>query len=188
MEQANLKEKNRRAVRNLLFLVAGMVGFAFALVPLYNVFCDVTGINGKTGGPVTENVQREDKSRVIDVQFIAQLSKEMDVEVAFRPESFTMQVHPGKTYVTRFYIKNRTDKPLVFQAVPSIAPGQSALYFHKIECFCFNQQPLAPGEEKWMPLRFYIDTQLQPNVRDIALSYTLYDITHSVTTTAKPAS
>lgn len=184
MSEANLREKNRKTVRNLLIVVAGMVGFAFALVPLYNVFCQVTGINGKTGGPVAENAQQEDAARQIDLQFIAQLSKEMDVEVEFRPETYTMKVHPGKTYVTRFYIKNKTDKPLVFQAVPSLAPGQSALYFHKIECFCFNQQPLAPGEAKWMPLRFFVDTALQAEVHDIALSYTLYDITKKVATPA----
>jgi cytochrome c oxidase assembly protein subunit 11 len=176
-EPVDIRTKNRRLLLRLLAVVVGMVGFAFALVPLYNVFCDLTGINGKTGGPVVASNLEEDSSRTVALQFIAQKAREMDVEVEFRPRVLSMELHPGKVYVTDFYIRNRTNRPLVFQAVPSLAPGSSALYFHKIECFCFNQQALKPGEEKWMPLRFYVDTELSEKVQDLALSYTLYDIT-----------
>jgi cytochrome c oxidase assembly protein subunit 11 len=178
-EQQSLETKNRRLLLRLLGAVAGMTLFAFALVPLYDVFCDLTGINGKTGGKTEANANMQvDASRSISLDFIAIKSEQMAAD--FKPKTSQMDINPGQVYETEFYVKNRTDKPVVLQAVPSVAPGQVAVFLHKTECFCFNQQPLQPGEEKWLPLRFFLDTEFPEETQELTLQYTLYDISASV--------
>lgn len=164
-----------RLTKRLLLLVALMFGFAFALVPLYNVFCQVTGINGKTGGPVAATlVEPEDKSRLITVQFVAYINEGLPWE--FRPDVTEVKVHPGERKLVHFYAKNLASGDIVAQAVPSVAPGLGAKYFHKIECFCFHQQHLAPGQEVEMPLLFFLDTALPDDIQTLTLSYTLYNL------------
>ncbi len=177
-----LKVKNKKTLSRLLLIVVGMVGFSFALVPLYNVFCSITGINGKTAGKTTASVtMQQDDSRSIRLEFLA--IQHSDI-AQFHPRVMGMDLHPGKVYSTDFYVKNNTDKPIILQAVPSISPGEVALFLHKTECFCFSQQPLKPGEEKWMPLRFFLDTEFPEDIKELTLQYTLFDVTPSKTTGA----
>ncbi|RMF16272.1 MAG: cytochrome c oxidase assembly protein [Gammaproteobacteria bacterium] len=173
----NLQEKNRRFVIRMVIVVAGMFGFAFALVPLYQVFCVVTGLNGKTDTeayvPPPQAVM--DESRIIRVQFVSQNHDGMPWQ--FAPQVQEVRVHPGQPMQVAFNVSNPTDRPMVAQAVPSVTPSQAAQYFHKIECFCFGRQELAPGQSEAMPLRFVVDVALPEEVRTLTLSYTLYDVT-----------
>lgn len=166
----------RKLVLRLLFVIVGMFGFGFALVPLYDLFCDVTGLNGKTNSeaylPVAELI---DTSREVKVQFIATNNANMRWE--FRPDVFELKVHPGEEITTTFFARNPSGKVMVAQAIPSVSPGKAAAYFHKTECFCFNQQQLAGGEAIDMPLRFIVDRDVPKDVNTITLSYTLFDVT-----------
>ncbi|WP_341502714.1 cytochrome c oxidase assembly protein [Gallaecimonas sp. GXIMD4217] len=166
---------NNKLVRRLIIIVVLMFGFGFALVPLYDVFCEVTGINGKTGGKVEAPVAgRVDQSRTVTVEFVTYISGGMPWE--FRPVIERIQVHPGERRQVAFYARNRARQDIVGQAIPSVAPGLGAKYFHKIECFCFNRQPLAAGEETEMGLVFYIDPEIPDNIQTLTLSYTLYNL------------
>ncbi len=165
-------------VLRLLGVVVGMFAFGFALVPLYDIFCEITGANGKTGSQYTITGQEAvDKERLITIQFLANNNAGMPWE--FRPVVRTMKVHPGQIYSTEFYARNPATE-MVAQAVPSVSPFHAAEYFHKTECFCFEQQQLAQGEDLDMPLRFIIDPSLPKDVKTLTLSYTLYDITDQV--------
>ena len=167
------KNSNTRVIARLMFVVVGMFGFGFALVPLYDVFCDVTGINGKTGDKVTlaENLQ-VDTSRLVEVEFIASLNESMPWE--FKPMQHSIKVHPGEPTRISYVAVNKTDKAIVGQAVPSVAPGRAAEYFQKTECFCFTDQKLEAGEEKEMPVIFVVDPELPDDVSQLALSYTFF--------------
>ena len=163
-------------VARLLLITVGRFGFGFALVPLYDMFCDITGLNGKTNAeafiPLADLI---DTSREVTVQFVATNNDYMPWE--FKPEVFKIKVHPGEETVTTFYAKNPSSKAMMAQAIPSVSPSRAASYFLKTECFCFNQQQLAAGEAIDMPLRFIVDRDLPSNVSTITLSYTLFDIT-----------
>lgn len=165
-----------KTVKKLMLIVFAMFGFGFALVPLYDVFCDITGLNGKTSNVAAQlNENGVDESRLITVQFISHLSK--GIPWQFEPMVKEIQVHPGEMKLVKFYAKNESINDIVGQAVPSVSPGKAAIYFQKIECFCFNQQPLKAHEDVEMALQFYVDTELPEEVSTITLSYTLYDIT-----------
>ncbi|MDH5435612.1 MAG: cytochrome c oxidase assembly protein [Gammaproteobacteria bacterium] len=159
--------------RKLLLVTAIMFGFGFALVPLYDVFCDVTGLNGKTGGQVTSSEAQEiDKSRLITVQFLANLNENMPWE--FMPVTGSIKVHPGEATIIEYVARNKSDHAIIGQAVPSVSPGQAAEHFKKTECFCFTEQKLEAGEEKLMPVNFTVDTDLPANVNEVTLSYTFF--------------
>jgi cytochrome c oxidase assembly protein subunit 11 len=167
---------NTRTVKKLLFAVVAMFGFGFALVPLYDVFCDITGLNGKTNtSAVSYTANDINKSRTIKVQFITRNAQ--GVPWKFEPLINEINVHPGEMKVVKFYAKNLSKHDIVGQAVPSVSPGLGANYFNKIECFCFTQQPLKAGEEVEMALQFYVDLELPGEINTLTLSYTLYDIT-----------
>lgn len=156
-----------------MFVVIGMFGFGFAMVPLYDVFCDVTGLNGKTGDQATLVDSLEvDTSREVEVEFVASLNENMPWE--FRPLQHSVTVHPGEPTRIEYIAINRTDKAITGQAVPSVAPGQAAEYFQKTECFCFTEQKLEAGEEKRMPVIFVVDPDLPADVSQLALSYTFF--------------
>ncbi|WP_286234301.1 cytochrome c oxidase assembly protein [Thalassotalea sediminis] len=173
------EQNNQKTVKKLVLIVFAMFGFGFALVPLYDVFCDITGLNGKTSNVAAqENQAGIDKSRVITVQFISHLSK--GIPWQFAPMVKEIKVHPGEMKLVKFYAKNEAARDIIGQAVPSVSPGRAANYFQKIECFCFNQQPLKAQEDVEMALQFYVDTELPEEVSTITLSYTLFDITGRV--------
>lgn len=170
------KASTRQLVKRLSLVTLGMFFFGFALVPIYDLICDVTGLNGKTNSeayvPVTNLI---DTSREVTVQFVATNNDGMPWE--FRPSAFEMKVNPGQQIQTTFYAKNPLGDMMIAQAIPSIAPSRAAAYFHKTECFCFNQQTLAGGEAIDMPLSFIVDRDIPGSVKTITLSYTLFDVT-----------
>lgn len=175
------QKANKKTVLKSVFAVFAMFGFGFAMVPLYDVFCDITGLNGKTSGRYEETRAQEhvvDESRQVRVQFVTQNNENMPWE--FRPVDYQVKVNPGALVAVEFYAKNPTDKPMVAQAVPSLSPSEGTNYFHKTECFCFSRQVLKPGEEVLMPLRFVVDEALPEHLGTLTLSYTIFDQTETL--------
>jgi len=168
------RRRNRRTAGRLAVLTLAMFGFGFALVPLYDVFCEITGLNGKTGRVEAAALDgRADQSREVTVEFITSVNGALALE--FAPEVRSMKVHPGGLYEATFIARNPGPAPLVGQAVPSVAPSAAASHFNKTECFCFSRQPFDAGESKRMPVRFVVDRDLPAAVRTITLSYTFFD-------------
>jgi cytochrome c oxidase assembly protein subunit 11 len=171
-----------------LFLGAvGMFGFGFVLVPIYDVFCEITGLNGKTGGQYAYEAAKVkvDDSRLVTVQFLA--SNNAGMSWKFEPAVREIQVHPGELTEVSFYAHNTGFEAMVGQAVPSVSPFRAADYLHKTECFCFNQQTLAAGQDIDMPLLFFIDQDIPEDLTKLTLSYTLFDVTASYQQTASNA-
>ncbi len=179
MNTEHIEKANRRLLGRLVLVVIGMFGFGYAMVPLYNVLCDVTGLNGKTGTLSAEQAEQmvEDKNRTITVEFVANLNQNMELE--FKPNVHKMQVHPGKLYSTSFFAKNLTAQRMVGQAIPSVAPNEAAPHFSKTECFCFTNQSFKGGEGRNMPLRFIVNPRLPKDIKTISLAYTFFDITQT---------
>lgn len=169
--------ETKTLITKLALVVAGMFGFVFfVMVPLYDVFCEVTGLNGKTNAEAYEAIEvGVDTSREITVQFVASNNDQMSWK--FEPNTTTIKVHPGEATSISYFAKNPTQGEMVAQAIPSVSPGRAAEYFHKTECFCFNQQTLAGGESLDMPLRFIVDQDLPKDIKTITLSYTIFDVT-----------
>jgi cytochrome c oxidase assembly protein subunit 11 len=166
-------DDNKKVIRHLLFVVIVMFGFGFALVPLYDVFCDITGLNGKTGEQyVSAEPIQIDTSREIKVEFLANLNADMPWE--FKPLTNIVKVHPGEAARVEYVARNKTDRDIVGQAVPSVTPGLAAAHFQKTECFCFTEQVLKAGEEKIMPVVFMIDPSVDEDVHEVTLSYTFF--------------
>lgn len=162
----------------LASLAIGMFGFAFALVPLYNVICDITGINGKTGAQAAL-VEEIDATlapvdREVTVEFLAKAARGMPWE--FRPLEDRMVVRPGQMNHATFYVRNRTQQSVTGQAVPSVSPGQASLYLKKVECFCFEQQMLPAGGEMEMGVSFYVDADMPSTINELTLSYTMFRV------------
>ncbi len=165
----------KKTLRKLVIAVPLMFVFGFALVPLYDVFCEVTGINGKVFQSNAEEEYLVDDGRDISVQFISTNNENMPWE--FAPTEKVMAIKTGKYYTTTFRVKNPTSYKMVAQAVPSVAPSNAAAHTKKIECFCFEQQELNPGEEAFLPVRLLISNDLPKNIKNVILSYTIFDIT-----------
>lgn len=162
----------------VLFLVPVlMFGFGYLMVPIYNVFCEITGLNGKTGAISSSEASQlsVDQERLVKVEFTGSLN--MYAPWQFKPEVTSMMVHPGQQYRTNYIATNKLDKSLVGQAVPSVSPGRAATYFNKTECFCFVQQEFGAKETKDMPLVFIVDPNLPRDVDTVTLSYTFFDVT-----------
>ena len=170
-------------LRKLALIILAMFGFAFALVPLYDVFCRITGLNGKTAGqPATAERAVVDDKRTIQVEFLAHADTQMSWQ--FTQETQSLSVRPGEMKQVNYRVFNPTAHSMIGQAVPSVSPGPAAAYLKKVECFCFNRQELKAGESKLMPLKFYIDPDLPDDINTITLSYSLYDVTQSKPTPA----
>lgn len=170
------RSDNSTLVKRLLLTVAGMFAFGFALVPLYDVFCEATGFNGRTNDEAVAYQQVEvDESRLVTVQFLTRNAK--GIPWKFEPSVKQVKVHPGETKVVNFIAGNPTASDMIAQAIPSVAPAEASLYLNKVECFCFNQQPLAAGNETEMPMQFYLDPDIPDHITTFTLSYTLYDMT-----------
>lgn len=158
----------------LVAVAVVMFGFGYALVPLYNVFCDITGLNGKTG-TIAASEARElavDKDRLVTVEFDTNINGELPWR--FRAKNYRMTVHPGEVRDAVFVVENKTGETIVGQAIPSVSPGEASLYFNKTECFCFTQQALAPHEKKEMLVRFVVDSNLPEKISTMTLSYTFF--------------
>lgn len=163
---------NRTVIKTLVVL-AGMFAFAFALVPLYDVFCQVTGLNGKTSAKAQSLVSGDvDSSRTVTMQFITRSS----AGLPWRLETQTRQVrvHPGQSTEVHFSFTNLGKEVDVARTVPSVTPSEAALHLRKLACFCFQNQRLRPGEKMEAPLVFQLDKQLPEDIRTVTLVYTLY--------------
>jgi cytochrome c oxidase assembly protein subunit 11 len=173
-EQAR-RGANRRLAWRLLGLTGLMFGFGYSLVPLYNVFCEVTGINGKTGELSAEQAAAlvPDLGREVTVEFVTSVSAGLPWR--FSAPSHKVVVHPGVVTAVEFEIVNHGGRDMVGQAIPSVAPSTAARYFSKTECFCFTQQPLQAGQPKKMPVRFVVDPKLPRDVRTVTLGYTFFE-------------
>lgn len=165
----------------LMAIVVGMFAFGFMLVPLYSVFCEVTGLNGKTSGQYLGPLATEvvDNSRTVKVQFVANRNDNLPWQ--FSPQHEQVELALGEREQTFFHVMNTYNTTVVSQAIPSVSPAAAASHLHKIECFCFQQQTLQANEGKNLSLLFFIDSDLPPEINKLTLSYTLFDITESVT-------
>lgn len=173
------RRANLNLTWKLLAIALGSFGFGFALVPLYNVLCSVTGYGDQTKllQKVTA-IEHPDVNRTITVEFLADVASSGEWE--FRPLKRTLQVHPGELYTAEFFAHNLTGRDTVAQAVPNIAPSEVAAYFHKTECFCFSPQRFKLDEGRNMPVRFIIDPALPAHIDMITLAYTFYDASSRV--------
>jgi cytochrome c oxidase assembly protein subunit 11 len=177
---SDLRREIRSMTLKLLAIAAGSFGFGFALVPLYNVLCSVTGYGDQT--KLLERVravEHPDLGRTVTVEFLADVASAGTFE--FRPLVRRVQVHPGQLFMAQFYAHNLTGRDTVAQAVPNIAPSEVAAYFHKTECFCFSPQHFNLNEGRNMPVRFIIDPALPAHIDLITLAYTFYDESSRVT-------
>jgi cytochrome c oxidase assembly protein subunit 11 len=174
MSASERKQANQRTVRRLGIVALLMFGFGFALVPLYDVFCDITGLNGKTGRIELEQAlsAQVDEDRLVTVEFLGTVHSDLPWE--FRPMVRQVKVHPGEVTEVHYMVRNKANNQVAGQAVPSVAPGQAAKYFNKTECFCFTRQTLEAGEAKEMPIRFVVDPALPEDVVRVSLSYTFF--------------
>ena len=174
---------NRTVLKLLLVLVAMSV-FTVALVPLYNVFCQITGLNGKAAsqpqGLVQENI---DDARFVTVQFIARTGQGLPWKLV--PMNPQVRVHPGQAYEVNFAFTNYGSQARYGRAVPSVSPPEASLHLRKVTCFCFAEQRLEAGEQLELPLVFQLSKDLPDSIHTVTLAYTLYP-SHSYTMTAIP--
>jgi len=168
---------NKKLITKLIGVVAGMFLFAFALVPLYDVFCQITGINGKTRGQALYKKVAIDQERLVTIEFLTNVNRGMPWQ--FESKVRSIKVHPGELNEVIFYAKNSANKTLVGQTVPSVSPGEGSLYLNKTECFCFEKQVLTAGEEVEMPMKFYIDRAIPQDITHLTLSYQLFNVTEA---------
>ncbi|MCR4301540.1 MAG: cytochrome c oxidase assembly protein [Sulfuricaulis sp.] len=169
------KQANRRLAVKLAVVTVVMFGFGFALSPMYDLMCQAFGLNGKTGRVEEQAAaQPVDMTRTIIVEFTGLATSGLPWE--FKPMVKKIEVHPGKTMEVNYLVRNLAPEEITGQAVPSVAPGVSAMHFKKIECFCFTQQTLKPGETREMPVRFVVDAGLNKDVHTITLSYSFFNI------------
>lgn len=169
----DIRKENRSLMLRLLFLAAAMFGFGFLLVPLYDVFCEITGFGGKTNETAAVAVEAPDESRLVRVEFITAINEYAPWE--FEADVTSMEVHPGKMYFATFTARNLTGTDKIAQAVPAVTPIAASAHFKKIECFCFTSQEFAADEARAMPLQFIVDPELPDYVDTITLQYTFYD-------------
>ncbi len=180
-----LRSENVKMVGKLAVITVGMFAFGYALIPLYRAICEATGINilsitekqvpgnGLTGAAAARSANTQiDKTRTITVEFDANSRGPW----RFAPAQRSIQVHPGELATVMYEFQNVQSRTMSAQAIPSYAPRQAAPHFNKLECFCFNQYTLEPGEKKEWPVVFVIDTRLPKDVTTITLSYTFFEV------------
>ena len=185
MTVSRVRLANARMVGKLVVVACGMFAFGYAMVPLYRAICEMTGINilalselevpgGAAGGAnvkLPDNTQ-VDLSRTITVEFDANVRGLWD----FKPAQSSIQVHPGELHTVMYEFQNVQNRRMAAQAIPSYAPQQAAPYFNKLQCFCFNEYTLDPGEKKAWPVAFVIDPKISKDVKTITLSYTFFEV------------
>jgi len=178
-----LRQNNLVMLRKLTVVALGMFAFGYALIPIYKHICEMTGINilalGEKELPGSGNARlskadnsQVDTSRTITVEFDANARGPWQ----FKPMQSSVQVHPGQLMSVMYEFQNVQDRSMSAQAIPSYAPSEASAHFNKMECFCFNQYTLAPGEKKQWPVVFVIDPKLSKSVNTITLSYTFFEV------------
>ena len=182
---ARLNADNRRMVVKLLVITLAMFGFGYALVPMYRSICDALGINvlslseRVTSGAGVLNRKAStqvDLSRTVTIEFDANARGPWE----FAPAVRSLQVHPGEMTTVMYEFRNTQNRTMAAQAIPSYAPMQAGAHFNKVECFCFNEYILKPGESKQWPVVFYVDAKLPKDVTTITLSYTFFEVAGKV--------
>jgi len=184
MTDSRLKSDNWRMAGKLAVVALVMVGFGYAMVPMYKSICEALGINvlslSERDVPGNSNATpantQIDLSRTITVEFDANASGPWD----FKPAKRYVDVHPGELTTVMYEFRNAQNRTMAAQAIPSYAPKQATPYFNKLECFCFNQYTLAAGESKQWPVVFVIDPKLPKDVKTITLSYTFFEVVGGV--------
>ena len=171
--------RNGRTALLAALLVFGMTGLAFASVPLYRIFCQVTGFDGTTMRAATDRVPGAVKGSSISIRFDANTSSALPW--TFKPVKRTETVTIGEREIAHYFAKNLSDRPVTGSASFNVTPIMAGKYFTKIQCFCFEQQTLKAGEEVQMPVVYYVDPKIltDPATRDIGeitLSYTFYPV------------
>lgn len=175
----NPRQANTRTLTRFGLLAAAMFGFGFALVPLYDVFCDLTGLNRDAAQALANNTQ-VDASRTVRVELLANVQ---DGAVwRFTAPLAPVRAHPGQLVRVDFELENLTGRPLTGRAVPSYGPARAGAYFQKIDCFCFREQRLAPGEKLTLPVLFVLDRKLPADLTVVTLSYTFFRLPTGVST------
>jgi cytochrome c oxidase assembly protein subunit 11 len=183
MAFASIRSDNQRMLGKLLVVAAVMFGFGYALVPMYRAICEALGINvlslaeqriatGSWSGRKSAGNTQVDTTRTITIEFDANARGPWD----FKPAQRSVQVHPGELTTVMYEFRNIQNRPMVAQAIPSYAPRESMAHFNKLECFCFAEHTLAPGESKRWPVAFVIDPKLPRDVSTITLSYTFFEV------------
>ena len=185
--QVRLRRDNWRMFGKLCVIVVAMGGFGYALVPMYDTICSALGINvltlnervtsaGLSGSRERKQSTQVDYSRSITVEFDANARGPWD----FKPAQRSVQVHPGELTTVMYEFRNVQNRTMAAQAIPSYAPMQAMAHFNKLECFCFNEYVLKPGESKTWPVVFYVDPKLPKDVTTITLSYTFFEVSGKV--------
>ena len=170
--QRELARSNRTLLVKLGVVVVAMFGFGYLLVPFYEKICQVTGLRDIDRADEVVNTQ-VDTSRVVKIEFDTNVR---NMPWKFRALAQATNVHPGAVTQAMFEVVNLTDRPITGQAIPSYGPQQAALYFRKLDCFCFARQTLQPGERRAMPVVFVVDPALPKDVNTITLSYTFFEV------------
>jgi cytochrome c oxidase assembly protein subunit 11 len=168
-----LREQNRRLFTRLAIVALAMFGFGYALVPLYYRVCEALGLNALGEVAAQPRNSQVDRARKVTIEFDANAH---GLAFRFRPLVNHVDVHPGELATVEYEVRNDQPVAVTAQAVPSYGPAIAANYFRKIECFCFTQQTLAPGESRRMPVVFVIDPKLPKDVTSIAISYTFFEV------------
>ncbi|NBT73255.1 MAG: cytochrome c oxidase assembly protein [Betaproteobacteria bacterium] len=172
--------QNKAMFGKLLMIAILMFSFGYALVPLYNAICEATGINVLTSREKLDYAEARRFAKNTQVDVTRNLSIEFDANShgpwTFKPKNNVLEGHPGEIMTILYEITNNLDREVQGQAIPSYAPKQSATYFKKLECFCFEQQTLKPRETKEFPVVFVIDPKLPDGIRNITLSYTFFEV------------
>ena len=173
---AAVSAPNRRMLKKLLVVALGMFGFGFALVPFYNKICEVAGLRD-----VWQPGEADAAAGNTQIDLTRKVTIEFDSNVrmlpwTFKPKASSIEIHPGQLTQMVYEVKNTLNEPVTGQAVPSYGPRLAAQYFRKLECFCFSQQTLAPGEVRQMPVVFVVDPALPKDVNTITLSYTFFRV------------
>jgi cytochrome c oxidase assembly protein subunit 11 len=166
-------QSNLLTMRKLLIVALAMFGFGYALVPFYQKICEVTGVNNVIKADEVANTQI-DAARFVTIEFDSNLRS--NLPWTFRPLQTSVRVHPGELTTVMYEIRNTSDRAATGQAIPSYGPQLAVRYFKKLECFCFTQQTLQPGEARQMPVVFVIEKGLPDDVNTITLSYTFFEV------------
>jgi cytochrome c oxidase assembly protein subunit 11 len=171
-QQSETVRANGKVVRRLVLVAMGMFGFGFAMVPLYSVFCDLTGFGGRSVQQASDNANIPVSDRRVRVRFLASMNS--GLPWVFQPMEKSSTVKLGAMAETKYLAMNPTHVAMAGQAVYNVVPPEAGLYFVKTECFCFTQQLLSPQESREMPVHYFIHPDLPESIREITLSYTFY--------------
>ena len=166
-------QANQQTLVKLLVVAVAMFGFGYAMVPFYRAICDALGLNSVVKADAVANTQ-VDASRFVTIEFDTNLRSNLPWR--FTAVEKSVRIHPGALTQVTFEVRNQSDRPVTGQAIPSFGPQVAGRYFKKLDCFCFTQQTLAPGEVRRMPVAFVIERDLPQDVNTVTLSYTFFEV------------